>query len=213
MQSFIGEVTTICPVGNNKIWIGLKSSMIVVLDAAALTMFYSGALDKSYASKSDNLERLQPISNIMYIDREENSIVLVVYKGMMWSLQHEISDKFHVLDTYPLPEQCQLVNVDNKPNIEVWGAVENSLFIFERECTGWRTQELAIDSIDHNLGLSSCIVHTHFTGESGLDQSHIWVSYCHQSVLISFDVVTRKQRCTLDCSHYISKLHLIMYVC
>ena len=179
--------------------------MVVVLDAATLTILYSGTLDES----SESTEHAQPISNIMYIDRGENSIVLVMYKGMMWSLLDEISqDKFYVLDTYPLSDHSQLVTVDSKPNIEVWGAVENNLFILERECTGWRYQELAVDSMNHNLGLSSSIVHTHFTGESGLDESHVWISYCHQSVLVSFDVITRKQRCTLDCSHYIiSKLH------
>lgn len=200
-QSFVGEVTTICPAGKNKIWIGLKSGTIVVIDTATLTILYSGTLEES--AENIELEHPQPISSIMYIDREDNSIVLVVYKGMMWSLLDEISqDKFYVFDTYPLSEQCRLVKVDSEPNTEVWGAMDNNLLIFERECTGWRTEELAIDSKCHDLGLSSHIVHTHFTGETGLDQSHIWVSYYNLSVLISFDVLTQKQRCILDCSHY-----------
>ena len=175
--------------------------MIVVLDTVTLKIVCSGTLDESVK---------EPISNIIHIDfedTEESSIVLVTYQGMMWSLCNEIyQNKFQILDQLPLPESCQTVKVKKDQDVEVWGAMENNLFILERECTGWRKQELNVDFKDPSLGLSSCIVHTHFTGVSGSDQSHVWISYCRQTMLVSFDVISRKQRCILDCAQYISKL-------
>ena len=59
--------------------------------------------------------------------------------------------------------------------------------------------ELKASPGDLRLKLCSYIVHTSFTSRTtGLECSHTWVSYRNRSLLVGFDALMRKQRCSVD---------------
>ena len=211
-QPSMNEVTAICPIHNNVIWMGTKSGTIVVLDATTLTITFTGKLEESRQMAE------QSILDIIHVDFGDMSLLLVTSSGRIWSLYDKVSPNgFEIHDQFSLPDytlHCHVVKVKNEESLEVWGTLENnSLFFLEKvECSGWKKQELSMYSEGQNFGLSSCIIHAHFTGGCGSEMSHVWISHHHCSVLVSFDVVTRKQRCVINCVQYISKLSQHLYV-
>ena len=205
-QLFIDEITTICSSHNNKIWIGSKLGTIMVIHATTLTVIFAGKLEKSL-NKED-----QSVSSICHVnfggtDSEEHSLILVTYNGKIWSLfENQISQEgFQVHDSIliydyctqcPFNNQNNLIQVKNESGIEVWGTTGIDLvFILKKDSSGWQKKQFSIESND-NLGQTSCIVHNHFTSACGFEtMSHVWIS--DHNKLISFDALTRKQRCVL----------------
>ena len=183
---------------------GTKSGKIVVLDAATLKVTFSGVLERP--SQEDK----QSISNIIQIYFGETSLILVTYNGKLWSLYDKTSrNRFEIHDEQLFPcGYSHLVKVKNGRSFDVWGTTEkNHIFFLEKELSGWRIGEVIVESLrnEYNLDRSSCIVNNQFTGTCGSEMSHIWIAYHQRSVLVSFDAITREQRCMLDCAQYISK--------
>ena len=203
-QTFSGycssdEVAAICPV-RNTIWIGTSTGTLKIFHAPTLKTKFNGKLQLPK----------QPPSFILDIRHvPETSTVLVANaNGDIWSLYDrivpggiQIQNRIELSDLSPC---YHLVKVNEQGHIEVWGTMENNrLLILEKSADSsemWAKSELKVEPGNPKLQLCSYIVHTCFTGRDGRQLSHIWVSYRNRSVLVSFDVKPRSQRCVLNCA-------------
>ena len=204
------------------IWMGTESGTIIVVDATTQTKIYSGKLNESLSS---NIKAEQSILAIQHIDSKSEECVVIVVNtnGSIWSLYEAVSlDGFRVHDQLSLTDQsistyCHITKVDTKTDSEVWGTMmNNSIFILEKEvshehyfiedednhCTyNWKKSEFSVNPSRYHMTNPSHIVHTKFIGRSGSEESHVWISYQRQSILVSFDAETRKQRCIIELCH------------
>ena len=207
------------------IWMGTESGTIIVVDAITQTKIYSGKLQLNEQSPTVTIKAELPIIGIQHMDsKSEKCVVIVMNKnGVIWSLYEMVSRNGFRLHQYlSLPEQsissyCHITEVSTKTDSEVWGTMTNNrVFVLEKEdsiegvqrlmikdnCNHcayrWKYSELSISPSSDQITNPSHIVHTKFIERSGSEGNHAWISYYRQSTLVSFDVETRKQRCTID---------------
>lgn len=146
------------------------------------------------------------VLNILHV--EEASCVLVAsHSGEIWVFSDRVlSGGLKIRERLILPEcsPCfHLVKVLNQDpdKVEVWGTMDhNRVLVLERHNKQWISDELVATPGDSRLNLCSYIVHTRFTGRTGKECSHVWVSYRNRSLLVGFDAFTRQQRCRLNCA-------------
>lgn len=201
------------------IWMGTESGTIIVVDATTQTKTYAAKLNESLSS---NVKAEQPILAIQHMDsKSEECVIIVMNKnGTIWSLYEAVSpDGFRIHDQLNLPDQsisscCHITEVSIKTDSEVWGTMmNNNIFILEKEishehyfiedegdhCTyKWKKSEVSINPSRYQMSNPSYIVHTKFIERFGSEGNHIWISYQRQSILVSFDAETRKQRCIIE---------------
>ncbi len=204
LQTFSGfcsseEVTALCPV-RNLIWMGTANGTIKIFHAPTLKIRFAGKMAVSGGGPASF------VLNILHV--EEISCVLVAnHSGEIWVFSDrvlpgglKIRERISLPDFSPCFHLVKVLHPD--PNkVEVWGTMDhNRVLLLERQNKQWMQVELESSPGDTKLNLCSYIVHTRFTGRTGMECNHVWVSYRNRSLLVGFDAQTRQQRCRLNCA-------------
>ena len=181
------------------IWMGTITGTVMVFHAPTLKKEFAGKLTRTVSNSENSV-----ILDIQHVS-ETSSVIITKDNGEIWFLRDRIiRGRLQIEHQLILPNYSpcyHMVKVKVEGSIEVWGTMENNqVLLLEKQQSGWSRTDLVADPEDHRPRLCFYIVHTSFTGIDGSELSHIWISYQNKSLMVSFDVKTRKQRCILNCA-------------
>ena len=181
-------------------WMGTSSGIINVFHTPTLKVRFTGKMEKPGGSAASF------ISNILHV-QEVSSVLVSSRNGDIWIFSDQVvPGGLKVRDRITLPESSPCFHLVKVPSsvpgtVEVWGTMDhNHILLLEHKEKKWKHLHLESKSGDSRLNVCSYITHSTFTGSNGRQCSHAWISYQNQSLLVSFDTLTRKQRCTLNCA-------------
>ena len=101
--------------------------------------------------------------------------------------------------------------MDGGKKIEVWGTTEkNKLLVMNKPLKKWCHKEIMISQQNRNIHISFFIAYTNFMNDSKRECAHVWASYRHRRLLISFDAKTKDQRKILDCAELLKSSKLLL---
>ena len=179
---------------------GTSSGTIKIFHAPTLKVRFAGKMEKPGGSAASF------ILNILHVE-EASSVLVTSHNGEIWIFSDQVvPGGLKVRDCITLPESSPCFHLVKIPSsvpgtVEVWGTMDhNRILLLEHKEKKWKHLELEAKPGDSRLNLCSYITHSTFTGSDGRECSHAWVSYRNRSILVSFDTLTRKQRCTLNCA-------------
>ena len=199
MQAFTGYLSkedafAICPVMNT-MWVGTTSGKLKLYHTPTLRCEYVGQLTSDKVS----------ILDIIHI-KEVSAVMVTTSQGDIFVFHDQLhSQGLLIEEQLCLGEELTVYHLAKATGVqgclEVWGSTgKGCLIVLEKAGHGWSKQELACDPGNDKLKLMAFVVHCEFVGISGRRQNHIWASYRSRTVMVSWDVQTKKQRSTFDCA-------------
>ena len=181
-------------------WMGTASGNIKIFHAPTLKVRFAGKMQVHGGSSASF------ILNIVHVP-EASSVLVASHNCEIWVFSDKVvPGGLKVRERISIPEfsPCfHLVKVphSNPNKVEVWGTMDhNRILILDYEEKRWIQTELEARPGDPRLNLCSYITNARFTGQTGMECNHVWVSYRNRSIVVCFDALTRSQRCKLDCS-------------
>ena len=101
-----------------------------------------------------------------------------------------------------------LVKVVVDGQIQVWGTMNNNtLLLLERKDREWIKSYYSIQPYSYHMKVCSHIVWCSFEEDvAGGKQDHLWISYRSKGGIMCFDVRSRKQRGSINCTEKLKSL-------
>lgn len=180
-----------------------------IIHAPTLEVKYSGKLIFGKSQTSAVLK-------ILHI-KEEECVLASLTSSEIWSLYDRLVGK----PLSVMKQQCistadqdgsgpvyDLVKVVVDGQIQVWGTMDNNvLLLLERKDGEWNKNYYNIQPYSHHMKVCSHIVWCSFEDDvAGGKQDHLWISYRSKGGIMCFDVRSRKQRGSINCTEKLKSL-------
>lgn len=179
-------------------WIGTAKGILKLKHIPTLSTSFKGELKTDGKSIDETY-----VLAITYVEKA-SSVLVSTNASEIWAFSDMLTPEGLVIEErirlQPELNCYQLIVVEVRGSLEVWGTMDNSqLILFQKHGKGWMMGGPYKVKCRQNWQFYH-IAHAAFEDQKGDTHNHLWVPYWKKGSIVCWDLQKRQHRTTLDTS-------------